>query len=280
MRDEGAYPAVFSIPDGATELPDSWAWVPARAVFSERVQTGYQSEELLSVSLRTGVSRQASQTARKDTSSEDKSAYKLVLPGDIVYNKMRMWQGAVGVSRHRGIVSPAYVVLRPKIPVNEQYYGYLFKTPLYIREFNRLSYGLCDDQNSLRAVDFAQILLPLPPQSDQDTIVEWVQAVSGMLEVAAGVAGLGGEWRSDAMNLLTAKSFLSDSWPRLRTVFTRLGLRSVSDVVQSSLDVSERDLPELLAGLAANIEALRMTLLEEVLLGERDPQMSGDTDAT
>ena len=41
-------------------------------------------------------------SSKKDSSNQDKSAYKLVRPGDIAYNKMRAWQGAIGVSEYRG----------------------------------------------------------------------------------------------------------------------------------------------------------------------------------
>ena len=63
----------------------------------------------------------------KDNSSEDKSSYKVVRKGDMVYNSMRMWQGANGVSPYDGIVSPAYTVLTAKLPICNDYFAALFK---------------------------------------------------------------------------------------------------------------------------------------------------------
>ncbi len=42
----------------------------------------------------------------------DRSKYKRAVKGDIAYNMMRMWQGAVGVAPVDGLISPAYVVAR------------------------------------------------------------------------------------------------------------------------------------------------------------------------
>ena len=66
-------------------------------IYSERSQRGADDMELLSVTLNDGVMPR-SEIEGKDNSSEDKSNYKVVCKGDMVYNSMRMWQGANGVS--------------------------------------------------------------------------------------------------------------------------------------------------------------------------------------
>ena len=99
--------------DWLGKVPAHWDVLPNRALFSEVDERDYPEEQMLSVTITKGVIRQRAllaDSSKKDSSNQDKSAYKLVLLGDIVYNKMRAWQGAIGVSDHRGIVSPAYVV--------------------------------------------------------------------------------------------------------------------------------------------------------------------------
>ena len=83
--------------------------------------------ELLSVTMNDGVVKR-SQIEGKDNSSEDKSNYKIVHMGDLVYNSMRMWQGANGISKYDGIVSPAYTVLKPNQEIEHGYFAALFKT--------------------------------------------------------------------------------------------------------------------------------------------------------
>jgi type I restriction enzyme S subunit len=55
----------------------------------------------------------------------------LVKVGDVAYNKTRMWQGSVGYSQYRGIVSPAYIVVKPKLEINAKYFHYLFRTDYF-----------------------------------------------------------------------------------------------------------------------------------------------------
>jgi len=87
---------------------------------------------------------------------------------------MRAWQGALGISTFNGIVSPAYVVLTPRNQNLSKYFHYLYRTPQFITEANRLSYGLCDDMNSLRYEHFKTSYSPLPPDNEIDRIVAFL----------------------------------------------------------------------------------------------------------
>jgi type I restriction enzyme S subunit len=113
-------------------------------------------------------------SSKKDSSNTNKSAYKLVTPGDIAYNKMRAWQGALGTSRLRGIVSPAYVVLRPRTPANPWFYHHLYRTPGFAKEAERWSYGITSDMWSLRPEHFKVIDTVLPPPDEQAAIVRFL----------------------------------------------------------------------------------------------------------
>ena len=73
-------------------VPRHWSVVPNRALFSEVKDRNHPDEEMLSVTITRGIVRQKALLAassKKDSSNLDKSAYKLVQPRDIAYNKMR-----------------------------------------------------------------------------------------------------------------------------------------------------------------------------------------------
>lgn len=155
-------------------VPQHWSVLPNRALFAEVNERDHPDEEMLSVTITQGVIRQKKLLAsgsKKDSSNQDKSAYKLVCPRDIAYNKMRAWQGAIGVSNLRGIISPAYVVMRLREPQNERYFHYLYRTPHFAKEAERWSYGITSDMWSLRPEHFKIIYSPLPPHSEQTAIV-------------------------------------------------------------------------------------------------------------
>ena len=125
--------------------------------------------ELLSVTMNDGVMPR-SEIESKDNSSEDKSNYKVVLTGDMVYNSMRMWQGANGISPCDGIVSPAYTVLMLKVPISNGYFAAFFKSPNLINEFRRNSQGMTSDTWNLKYPQIETIKVCIPALSEQKRV--------------------------------------------------------------------------------------------------------------
>ena len=149
------------------DRPADFQVMKAGEAFSERDERGMRALPLLSVTGGRGVVAR-DDLERRDTSSEDKSAYKRIVPGDIVYNTMRMWQGVCGLVVREGIVSPAYTVLVPAHGVSSRYCAHLFKQPRMISLFRRYSQGLVDDTLNLKYSQFSRIQLALPKPSDQE----------------------------------------------------------------------------------------------------------------
>ena len=125
--------------------------------------------ELLSVTMNDGV-KPRSEIEGKDNSSEDKSNYKIVRKGDMVYNSMRMWQGANGISPCDGIVSPAYTVLMPKQEINNGYFAALFKSTKLINEFRKNSQGMTSDTWNLKYPQIETIKVQIPSVSEQNIV--------------------------------------------------------------------------------------------------------------
>ena len=140
-------------------------------IYAERSQRGASDMELLSVTMNDGVVPR-SEIEGKDNSSEDKSNYKVVLKGDMVYNSMRMWQGANGISPCDGIVSPAYTVLMPKNQISNGYFAALFKSPNLINQFRKNSQGMTSDTWNLKYPQIAPIKVCLPTLTEQEKIAD------------------------------------------------------------------------------------------------------------
>lgn len=138
-------------------------------IYAERSERGAADMELLSVTMNGGV-MQRSEIEGKDNSSEDKSNYKVVCKGDMVYNSMRMWQGANGVSPYDGIVSPAYTVLTAKLPICNEYFAALFKNYKLINEFRKNSQGMTSDTWNLKYPQIKTIKVYLPRVTEQEKV--------------------------------------------------------------------------------------------------------------
>lgn len=160
--------------------------VPNKRIFVERNQRTSEAIPLLAVSQRHGVlpKRELEALDGRSLSAEnlDLSNYKVARAGDLVYNKMRMWQGAVGVAPCDGIVSPAYVVATPREPVDLRYFIYLFKSEWYQLESRKESAGLCDDMNNLPWSAFSAMKSHVPDYLGQIFVADYLDRQTAAID--------------------------------------------------------------------------------------------------
>lgn len=147
--------------------------------FTERSERS-SSGELISVTIKLGVIR-AADLERRDSSSENKSNYKVVKVGDIAYNSMRMWQGASGYSPYEGILSPAYTVIKPKEDVDTQFFAYMFKRYDMIQTFKKNSQGLTSDTWNLKFPTLKRIKVNVPHYEEQRRIAEFFKQLDNTI---------------------------------------------------------------------------------------------------
>ena len=128
------------------------------------------TEEILSVSVAKGI-YPASESDRETNPGASLVNYKVVRKSDIVYNSMRMWQGAVGSSNYDGIVSPAYVVARPRVKLDSDCFGYLLKQPQMLYKYLCDSQGNSKDTQTLKYERFAEIEADIPPTLKEQQLI-------------------------------------------------------------------------------------------------------------
>ena len=160
----------------------NWETKKIGELFNERNdKNGDKNNELLSVRINGGVTFQEN-TNKIDSSNSNKSKYKVVKINDIAYNTMRMWQGASGVSRYEGIVSPAYTVVYPK-KGDPNFYGYLFKHPRVVFDFYRFSQGMTSDTWNLKFKHFSEIPVTVPTDVEEQTkIATFLLSIDSLIE--------------------------------------------------------------------------------------------------
>jgi type I restriction enzyme S subunit len=167
------------------DIPSHWDVVRNMTLFAQRVEAGRVGLPVLQVSLRSGVtSEEVDQFGRPKKLISDPMKYKRVYEGDIAYNTMRMWQGALGVSPSDGLVSPAYVVLNPRSGVCPDFYDFLFRTKDYKQQVNRYSTGIVSDRNRLYWDSFKQMPSISLPYFEQTKIVAFIKSETSELKIA------------------------------------------------------------------------------------------------
>ena len=150
-------------------LASSWEQRKLGELFTESNERS-SSEEILSVSVANGI-YPASESGRDTNPGASIANYKVVRVGDIVYNSMRMWQGAVDSSKYNGIVSPAYVVARPAVELDSICFSYLLKRTDMLYKYLCDSQGNSKDTQTLRYDRFAEIVAKVPPTIDEQRAI-------------------------------------------------------------------------------------------------------------
>ena len=179
------------VPEGYTKTrseitPTTWTPACLGNIYTERKEPGNESLPLLTVSIHSGVSDgelDEDELPKKVKRIEDKSQYKRAATGDLVFNMMRAWQGAIGTVHTEGMVSPAYIVAKPNDKVYPPFMDYYMKSARMVGIINRQSYGVTDFRKRLYWDSFAPIPCVLPPVREQKRIAEILSTQDKAIEL-------------------------------------------------------------------------------------------------
>lgn len=166
-------------------LPTSIAWpahwqnLPLWAMFDRVKDVGHPDEEMLSVYREHGVVRKDSRDDNTNQTAENRNIYQLVDEGWLIVNRMKAWQGAVGVSRVRGIVSGHYLCFRPRHGADPRFLNWLLRSGVYATEYARMSRGVRPGQIEIDNDELRGLRVALPPLDEQRRIADFLEGETG-----------------------------------------------------------------------------------------------------
>ena len=163
---------------------DDWEQRKLGDLYTERNERGNGSLQILSVSIHTGVSDgelDVDNLGKFVRRSEDKSTYKHVHSGDLIFNMMRAWQGAIGVAKTEGMISPAYISAIPSEDIYPPFMNYLLRRKDVINQINNLSYGVTDFRKRLYWNSFVQVNCKLPSVEEQRNITDVFEKIDHLI---------------------------------------------------------------------------------------------------
>lgn len=163
-------------------IPKSWSQKRLWSMSRPRVERNPGNLPLLSVFLDRGVIPYAEGGGQVHAPSLDLSKYQVVHPGDFVLNNQQAWRGSVGVSRHHGIISPAYIVLRLNGELLPAYANYLFRCPRLVDQFVAASKGVGDIQRQVFWPFLRRVVVPIPSQTEQAAIVRFLDRANNQVD--------------------------------------------------------------------------------------------------
>jgi len=156
------------------QVPAHWTESRLKAHFRIQKRQGFDDLSVLSVYRDYGVIEKSSRDDNINKTPDDLSKYQLVEPGDLVINKMKSWQGSLGVSSFRGITSPDYVVMTPCAEHHPQYMHHLLRAVPMPTVYHLISNGIRTDQWRMEPDRFLSLPVFLPPMGEQQEIARKV----------------------------------------------------------------------------------------------------------
>ena len=167
------------------KIPSHWTTARFKHVFRERDERSSEgAETLLSVSAYTGVTPRSEIIDADEhlTRADSLVGYKLVEADDLVINIMLAWNRGLGVSRQRGIVSPAYCVFIPNQFVDPRFIDYALRSDEYVRYFGAHSTGVIASRLRIYPDVFLSLNFGLPSVREQAAIASFLDSECGKID--------------------------------------------------------------------------------------------------
>ena len=157
------------------DVPAHWEVKKLRSVLTELTERNQPDWPLLSVVRERGVILRdlTNMDENRNFIPDDLTNYKVVHKGQFAMNKMKAWQGSYGVSKHDGIVSPAYFTFDIS-DVTGDYFHVAVRSKIYVPFFAQASDGVRIGQWDLSQVRMREIPFLVPPLAEQATIVRYL----------------------------------------------------------------------------------------------------------
>ncbi|WP_081863791.1 restriction endonuclease subunit S [Mycetocola saprophilus] len=162
-------------------IPEGWRTKPLWSMYKRLKDTEHPDEKMLSVFRDYGVVLKNSRQNINKT-AENRNIYQLVHPGWLVTNRMKAWQGSVGISPHRGIVSGHYLCFSPLHQESNEYLNWLFRSPRYAVGYSLISRGVRIGQAEIDNDDYRVVPVLLPPIAEQVQISQFLEKQTSKID--------------------------------------------------------------------------------------------------
>lgn len=162
-------------------IPAHWSIKPLWSMYERVKDINHPDEQMLSVFREYGVVVKADHDNINKT-AENRGIYQLVHPGWLAANRMKAWQGSVGISQHRGIMSGHYICFAPHHGEDNEYLNALFRSAPYAAGYGYISRGVRIGQAEIDNDDYRLLPVILPPVPEQREIAQFLAQQTTTIE--------------------------------------------------------------------------------------------------
>lgn len=165
------------------QIPQHWEEKRAKNMFVRMARPVREEDEVITCFRDGEVTLRKNRRTEGFTESFKEIGYQGIRKGDLVIHQMDAFAGSIGVSDSDGKGTPVYICLQPKIECNNVYYAHLLRVMAYSGYIKSLYRGIRERSSDFRYETFARLYLPLPPLSEQEEIVAYLDEKTAKIDL-------------------------------------------------------------------------------------------------
>lgn len=163
-------------------IPEHWEVKRIASLFTGKVQTNSDFAYKHAFKFYYGTLVPKEETGDIEEYRETYVKYQVVEKDDILVNGLNLnydfVSQRVAKAPSNGIITSAYIVVRPRLGTNANYYTYLFKTMDNKKLFHGMGTGI---RLTLSFDELKKQMVVIPPENEQQTIVEYIDNKSAKI---------------------------------------------------------------------------------------------------
>lgn len=156
------------------EIPCHWSIERSKNLYRKENIPAYSNDDVITCFRDGQVTLRKKRRTTGFTESIQEIGYQHIEKGDLVIHVMDAFAGAVGVSDSNGKGTPVYSVCKAKKDISNFYYAHIIREMAKTGFIQSLYRGIRERSSDFRFDVFATQYLPLPPRTEQDQIVRFL----------------------------------------------------------------------------------------------------------
>lgn len=156
------------------EIPCHWEIKRAKYLYRKEKREVCTEDKIVTCFRDGQVTLRENRRTTGFTESIQENGYQHVCKGDLVIHVMDAFAGAIGVSDSDGKCTPVLNCCTPLGDYNNYYYSFLLREMAHSGYIQSLYRGIRERSSDFRFDVFATQLLPVPPKTEQDKIVGYL----------------------------------------------------------------------------------------------------------
>lgn len=156
------------------QLPAHWEVMRAKYMYKKESRPVRETDGVITCFRDGTVTLRSKRRTTGFTESIQENGYQGIRKGDLVIHVMDAFAGAVGVSDSDGKGTPVYSVCTAKGDYNNKYYAHIVRIMAKTGFILSLYRGIRERSSDFRFEVFSKQFLPVPPRSEQDQIVRYL----------------------------------------------------------------------------------------------------------